>query len=423
MSTSRDALCGVFRSMKDVPPRARYLAFCMLKEGLVDWEGQGWRGGIAQLGARVGCSGGGVSSSLKKLVALGFLVKGKEATGGRPVNTYGIDPKPMRWPKNGHFDDRILRILGSEEGGFKALSASERCMLAQLWLTLQGRGAHLSGGACALTGVGVTALAKDAGVGKATAQRLLASLHQKSFILASNADFTADGIAGMTKTYFLLGPAMLEKGARVFRWAVKADGMLSWLAGDSSGYDINQLVAEVYIGGANCEWAERLSAKLRYLSDPARRCYVLTCLCAAATNGFFWGGKVNKTSTLCHVEEAMLRSLKLPVTGPGARHLGIENMSPSILDREMELYGFIAVWAGVLLDKVSAFFPRIPLLEMRLVKPPSYLTCYQVGDDGTRTVQIDAVFFDVDSGDNFRVKIEDWHARFGIPMPEQFYSE
>lgn len=422
MSVSRDGLCDVFRCTKGIPPRSRYLVFHMLNEGFVDWDGRIWRGGIARLAASVGYSGGAVSSSLKKLTDLGFLAKGTAMTGGRPVITYGIGPKLKKRTKKALLDERVLQALGSREERFMALSVSERCMLAQLWLTLQSGGAHLAGlnkhKACILTGAGVVAIAKDAGVGKATAQRLLACLHQKSFILASTADFPGDGIAGITKAYFLLGPAMLGSSAEAYSWKVELDGMLGWLAGNVEGYDVNQLITEVYSGGANSERTESLATGLRCLSDPGRRSYVLVCLCAAVSNSFIWEAVFSSTSTLYHVEAALLRALKLQVTGPGSRHLGIENMAAEVFDRERDLHDFIMTWAGVLLDKVIAFFPRLPQREKKLVRPPSYVTCCLLEIDGVRTFQIGAVFFDISSSDKFRGKLRRWHEGFGMPMPE-----
>lgn len=405
-------LTGVFSSMKGVPPRARYLACWMHREGLIDSRGKVWQGTVSGLADAVGYSDGGVSSSLKKLVDMGFLLESRSVS-GRSVKNYRAGPK-MKFRQVG---DRVLQVLEGQERCFQVLSVPERCLLAQLWLTLLESGPSSAGldksKACVVTGMGVVALAKAAGVGRSTAQRLLASLHKKSFIVASTSEFTADGVPDMTKTYFLLGPAMLEGAAAVFRWRLDLGEMLDWLAGEAEGYSVNHLLAEVYDGKGSAE----LAASLQVLNDPARRYYILVCLCAAVSNGFLWGRKGRETGALSHIEAAMLRAMSLQVTGPKAWHFGIENRDPREHDGGAKLYGFVAVWAGVLLDKVAAAFPRPPQVDMQFDTSPSYMSARHTGEAGGG-LQVDAVFFNADYGNNFRVKVEGWHAHFGMPMPE-----
>ena len=267
MKASDSTLMGVFSSMEGVPPRARYLACWMHREGLIDSRGKVWQGAVSGLADAVGYSDGGVSSSLKKLVDMGFLLKESRSVGRRSVKSYRAGPK-MKFRQEGA---RVLQVMEGQKRCFQALSVPERCVLAQLWLTLLESGPSSAGldksKACVVTGMGVVVLTKAAGVGRSTAQRLLASLHKKSFIVASTSEFTADGAADMTKTYFLLGPAMLETAATVFRWRVDLDEVLDWLAGGAEGYSVNRLLAEVYDGKGSAE----LVAGLRALNDPARR--------------------------------------------------------------------------------------------------------------------------------------------------------
>lgn len=403
-------LTGVFSSMKGVPPRARYLACWMHREGLIDSRGKVWQGAVSGLADAVGYSDGGVSSSLKKLVDMGFLLESRSVS-GRSVKCYRAGPK-MKFRQEGA---RVLQVLEGQERCFQVLSVPERCLLAQLWLTLLESGPSSAGldrsKTCVVTGVGVVALAKAAGVGRSTAQRLLASLHKKSFIVASISEFTADGAADMTKTYFLLGPAMLEGAAAVFRWRLDLGEMLGWLAGEAQGYSVNHLLAEVYDGKGSAE----LAASLQVLNDPARRYYILVCLCAALSNGFFWGRRGRETGAIYHIEAAMLRAMSLHVSGPKTRHRGIDNMESRASGAG--LYEFVAVWAGVLLDKVAAVFPRPPQVDMQFDTSPSYMSVRHTGAAGGG-LQVDAVFFNADYGNNFRVKIEGWHAHFGMPMPE-----
>lgn len=363
MRESDSTLTGIFSSMEGLPPRARFLACWMHREGLIDSRGKVWQGSVSGLADAVGYSDGGVSSSLRKLVDMGFLLESR-SVGGRAVKSYRAGPK-MEFRQEG---DRVLQVLLGQERCFQVLSVPERCLLAQLWLTLLQSGPSSAGldksKACVVTGMGVVALAKAAGVGRSTAQRLLASLHKKSFIVASTSEFTADGAADMTKTYFLLGPAMLEGAAAVFRWRLDLGEMFGWLAGEAEGYSVNRLMAEIYDGKGVAE----LSAGLRVLNDPARRYYVLVYLCAAVSNGFFWGSKGRKTGVLYHVEAAMLRSLSMQVTGPKTWHLGIENLGSRTSGAE--LYEFVAVWAGVLLDKVVSVFPRPPRIDMQFDTSP-----------------------------------------------------
>lgn len=403
-------LTGVFSSMKGVPPRARYLACWMHREGLIDSRGKVWQGAVSGLADAVGYSDGGVSSSLKKLVDMGFLLESRSVS-GRSVKCYRAGPK-MKFRQEGA---RVLQVLEGQERCFQVLSVPERCLLAQLWLTLLESGPSSAGldksKTCVVTGVGGVALAKAAGVGRSTAQRLLASLHKKSFIVASTSEFTADGAADMTKTYFLLGPAMLEGAAAVFRWRLDLGEMLGWLAGEAQGYSVNHLLAEVYDGKGSAE----LAASLQVLNDPARRYYILVCLCAALSNGFFWGRRGRETGAVYHIEAAMLRAMSLHVSGPKTRHRGIDNMESRASGAG--LYEFVAVWAGVLLDKVAAVFPRPPQVDMQFDTSPSYMSVRHTGATGGG-LQVDAVFFNADYGNNFRVKVEGWHAHFGMPMPE-----
>lgn len=111
----------------------------------------------------------------------------------------------------------------------------------------------------------------------------------------------------------------------------------------------------------------------------------------------------------------MLRAMSLHVSGPKTRHRGIDNMESRASGAG--LYEFVAVWAGVLLDKVAAVFPRPPQVDMQFDTSPSYMSVRHTGATGGG-LQVDAVFFNADYGNNFRVKVEGWHAHFGMPMPE-----
>lgn len=417
---------AIFQDLKGVAPGTRYLIFRMLLEGVVDGKGQIWRGGVARLATMAGYSAGTTSNSLRALVDMGVLLKGRELTGGRPVNTYRLSPKLMASSKRRFLGKGGRQALTSNGARFKTLSVSERCLLAQLWLTLQTNYVDMAEvdrvKACALTGVSIVSLAKDAGIGKATAQRLLAGLQQKSFILVSNPNFTADGIPGMTKTYHLLGPAVLENGMTMFRWSVTLDKSLGWLTSDVKESVIDDLVAQITRGSLDKKQLNAISTRVRCLNHPALRGYLLACICASLSNGFFWTRDVKKTPSLYSIEAALIRALRLSLES-GPWHRGIESFSPHTLGSETELYKFVSVWAGDLLDKIIRLFPAYSLSRNDFPLQPEYLAWHPVVESGGVSLQVNALFFDVVDSDKFREKLERWHERLSMPTPEFLVGE
>jgi hypothetical protein len=410
-ASTDSSLCDaiyVFEKMKGVAPRARYLMFRMVKDGLVGWAGQAWEGGVVRLASIVGYSGGAASSSLGKLVKLKYLVQGKSLTNGRPAYTYSLGPALKRPDRRRAFGEGLKSVLASEDEPLQSLSVSERCLLAQLWLMPSDsdvRKASLSKlRACAVTGVSVISLAQEVGLGKATVQKLIADLQKRSFLRASNMDAAAESHTGITKTYFLLGPSMITSGVSVCRWRVHIDGMLGWLAAGVGG--LSGLVMQRY-GEPTIK--ESTLNRLQPLEEPYLRRYILTCICAALSNVDFLSGRLDKTAIIRLVEAALLRVVKFKLTGPKARHHGIESIHPQIYEEERDLYEFIELAAGDLVDEALSIIPRILPQKTTQTGQPSYVQFSPVLDVKDCYLQLDAVFFDMCSRYKFRVSKGDLH--------------
>lgn len=378
-----------------VAPRARFLLVYMLDKGLVTAKGGVWDGGVARLASSFGCSPGGISSSLQKLVSLGFLVKGRSLTKGRPVDTYVVGPKLAGGLPLGPFQSRTLaRVLCVQDGVLTQLSATERCMMGQLWLALLNGGEHMFGldkyKACALMGVSILDLARECGISRLTAKRALVELEKRSLIEIFGSDVMAAGIAGITKTYFLLGPAMLENVKRVQSFVVDRNEIPVWPARCVEDSDFKSLIEEMYDLEIDEEGrVGELVSRLKKLNSSLLRNYIFFTICASLSNAFIWV-EGNKFSAIKRIEEVLLRCLGLQRSGPGMVHFGIDRMND--FQGEESLYECVEFLSARILEGFTfALFRELARVRGRVISP-FYVSCCPVESDDGFFVRVDVVY-------------------------------
>lgn len=392
----RLAAVDAFQRTEQVPPRARILLVHMLCHGLVGLKDGVWGGGVAKLAASVGCSPGGVSASLKELVFRGFLVRGVKhdvLTIGRKVYTYGVGPKLKEGPAKRPLHSWALqRVLFSQDGAFAQLSAVERCILGHLWLALITDESMLGvdrGRVCVVTGVSIRDLAKRCGISRETAKRGLLELQRKSLVEAPVVLGIAFGTVGITKTYFLLEPAMVKGVAEVKSFVIEKEKISVWPAVDEEDQNFKSMIASFCGLEINDENPGELMLSLQRLNSRLIRSYIFIGVCAALSNAYLWQER-NKVLADRWVGEMLLRCLGLPRSGPGKAHLGIEWME--IPDELRLLYdcveGLSIMMTRGFIDAMSSGIESLRAGG----RSPAYVCCNPVFSGGDFSIRVDVIF-------------------------------
>lgn len=413
--------CRVFLYKDRLPLKERYLLFKLFQVYSLGLPGQAAPGGVQRLAKDLGYSKDGVSRNLRFLVDQGLLVKGQEPTRGRPRTTYSLDmsvQKALSRPwKTAFLASWLIRILKAEEHPFSALSTSERSLLAFLW------GQVINPRACVLDGQGVSRLARKAGIDSSTFYELINRLHQKGMLVPSGAAFTADGATNKTKTYFLLGPAVLSCWPKAFTWHVDMGAVLSWFVGDSKKFSGKKLLRKIENGASSISgrWGSVQDKLPELWEDSANRNYALIQCCAALSHAFsmeganFWSANVLYSK----IQSALLRVLGLPVAGADSHHLVIEERDLAKLDSEQRaLFFFVEQISNLLVMELKKLFPVL-LYPQDLGRGMKLLSCYPVELAGMHRMRIDLVTADDSAGDKFGAYLRAEHKRNGLVLPEQ----
>ncbi|WP_435607947.1 hypothetical protein [Pseudomonas knackmussii] len=430
--------CRAFLWGKRLPLRARYLLFQLVRLYSLELPGKTTIGGVQPLAQDTGFSKGGVSRNLKLLVNQGVLVLEQEATRGRSKTVYRLDTSIQQvlstpWSMM-LLAPWLSRILIADEPPFNALSISERSLLAFVW------GQVKSPRVCVLDGQSVSTLAKKVGVDKSTFNLNINELSQKGMLVPSDAAFAVDGKANKTKTYFLLGPAVVNCWPQAFTWRVsmeadaeaqavvkeQAKAVLRWFWSGSGKYSSESLLVRVE------RWAPRVSGDWRVVRNklpalwdaPGVRHYALMQSCAALSHAFssertiLWYARILYEK----IQSALLRVLGLPIAGADAHHAAIEEVDlKRFTDEQQALCLFAEQLSTLLIDALKTIFPVV-LHPQELGKGVGLLSCYPVVVADTQQLRIDLVTDDEVAGAKFGAYLLSENKRSGLELPEQLQA-
>lgn len=393
--------CRAFACRKALSLRERVLLFRLVELYGLGVSGQAGVGGVQRLAKDTGFGKGALSRSLKALVDQDVLIEGRELTSGRPRTIYRLAPDLKEVvlspsPRDFHAP-WLVRLLGSDDPVFSDLSISERALLAILWGLLPRPGL------CVLDGWSVSRLARLASVDPSTFYEIVRRLEQKKMLVVSGAAFASRGAKDKTKTYFLLGPAVLSCWPRAYTWQVDLTGVLGWFAGREdqfSARELMRLVNSRALKVSEIEVGVRAEL-LELLNDSASRNFVFHQCCAAISHAFSGGGSdfLNANILYSRVQSALLRLLRMPVQGHGSYHRAIEDMDLSGLDARSHVLHVLAEEISIVmvgdLKKLLSFVPR----SKELGRGSRHMVCYLVGE--ACKMRLDLVTDDSDAGDKF----------------------
>lgn len=412
--------------------RARYLLFQLVRLYSLGQPEHTTVGGVQRLAKDTGFSKDGVSRNLRILVDLGVLVREQKATQGRPKAIYRLNRTMQqkllhRWSMT-LLAPWLSRVLISDEPPFSTLSISERSLLAFLW------GQVKNPRVCVLDGQSVSKLARRAGICSSTFYALTQQLRQKGMLVSSGADFTADGKSNKTKTYFLLGPAVVSCWSHAYTWHVCLDAgakegekaVLRWFSSGSGQHSGEELLAiiESFSGArASNEWQIVRYKLPGFLDAPGSGSYVLTQCCAALshafsdTRSFIWYTRV----LYVKIQWALLRVLGFPIADADVHQLAIEELDLEKFSSEWRALCLFAEKLSVLLvEALKQIFPVF--LSPQELGRGRRLSCYPVAVDGSQQVRIDLVTDDEFAAAKFGAYLLSESKHGGLDLPEQLQA-
>lgn len=425
-----NAPCRSFLWEACLPLRARYLLFQLVRLYSLGQPEHTTIGGVQRLAKDTGFSKDGVSRNLRLLVNQGVLVREKKATQGRPRAIYRLNRTMQqellrRWPM-ALLAPWLYRILISDEPPFSTLSISERSLLAFLW------GQVKNPRVCVLDGQSVSKLAKGAGIDTSTFYALTQQLRQKGMLVSSDADFSSDGKANKTKTYFLLGPAVVNCWSHAYTWHIFLDAevkerekaVLRWFSSDSGQHSGEELLAmvESFSGArASNDWRIVRYKLPGFWDAPGSRRYVLMQCCAALSHAFSDGREViwNTRVLYVKIQSALLRVLGLPIAGADAHQVAIEELDLEKLSSEWRsLFLFAEQLSVLLVEALKQMFSTF-LHPQIFGGGGRLLSCYPVAVAGIQHMRIDLVIDDKGASAKFGVWLRAMHERGGLALPER----
>jgi len=362
-------------------------------------------GGVQRLAKATGFSKDGVTSVLRLLVEKGVLVRAPEATRGRPRTVYRLATRfratLLKFGGGKSWQSWLIRILKADEEPFCHLPILDRALLAFLWS--QG---PMTG---VIDGESVSRLAGRAGIDRAGFTRLIHRLHRKGMLVASKADFAVDGATNKTKTYFLLGPAVVSGWAKSSHEEVKINGALGWLAGDDADFSGEALLAKIEerAPGLMKDWKAFRDDLPLYWQRTAGRNYVLMQCCAALSHAFsvtrndstLWWERV----LLSKIQSALVRMHGLPMVGTTSYGSALEEVDLHGLDSRLcALLAFIEEVSIFLLEELRKTLSPVFLPARGMRAGVRMVNCYPVDDAGVKCMRV--VFVADDAvGDKFGV--------------------
>lgn len=425
-----NAPCRSFLWDACLPLRARYLLFQLVRLYSLGRPEHTTIGGVERLAKDTGFSKDGVSRNLSLLVSQGVLVREQKATRGRPRAIYRLN-RTMQKKLLRHWPMALLapwlyRILISDEPPFSTLSISERSLLAFLW------GEVKNPRVCVLDGQSVSKLAKRAAIDTSTFYALTQQLRQKGMLVSSGADFTADGKANKTKTYFLLGPAVVNCWSHAFTWHICLDAeaeerenaVLRWFlsgSGQHSGEELLAMVESLSGARASNDWRIVRYKLPGFWDAPGSRRYVLIQCCAAISHAFsderrfIWDTRV----IYVNIQSALLRVLGFPVAGADVHQAAIEEFDLKNIPSERRSLCLFAEKLSVLLVEALKQLLSAFLHRQSFGRGVRLLSCYPVAVAGIQQMRIDLVVDDEDASAKFGVWLRAIHERGGLALPEQ----
>ncbi|NMZ75003.1 hypothetical protein HBO32_18005 [Pseudomonas nitroreducens] len=424
-----NAPCRSFLWDACLPLRARYLLFQLVRLYSLGQPEHTTIGGVERLAKDTGFSKDGVSRNLSILVSQGVLVREQKATQGRPRAIYRLNrsmqKKLLRHWSMTHLASWLSRILCGDEPPFNALSKSERSLLALLWGQVE------SPRVCVLDGQSVSKLAKKASIDSSTFYALTNQLHQKGMLVLADAEFAADGKSNKTKTYFLLGPEVMNCWSHAFTWHVRIEAkekateqvILYCLSSSSGECSSERLLKEVesLTGVMSREWKDVRDKLPGFWDGPGIRHYVLIQCCAALSHAFsnerafLWDSRV----LYVKIQSALLRVLGLPIAGADVHYRVIEDFDLIKLATEQRaLFLFAEELSILLVEALKQIFPVSPNPQ-DLGKKVRLLSCYPVAVDGIQQMRIDLVTDDEVAGAKFGAYLLSENKRNGLELPEQ----
>lgn len=413
--------CRAFACKRAISLRARVLLFRLVERyGLVGL-GEVGVGGVQRLAKSTGFSKSALSRALSILVDQGVLIERREPTKGRPRTIYrfahALKEVVLSPSRRDFHAPWLVRLLGSDDPVFSDLSISERALLAILWGFLPRPGL------CVLDGWSVSRLARLASVDPSTFYEIVRRLEQKKMLVVSGAAFASGGAKDKTKTYFLLGPAVLSCWPRSYTWQVDLTGVLGWFAGREdqfSARELMQLVNSPVLKVNEIEGGVRAEL-LELLNDAAGRDYVFNQCCAAISHAFSGGGSgsFNENVLYPRVQSALLRLLRMQVVGNGLYHRAIEDMDFSRLDAKSRVLSVFAEQVSFILVRefknLLSFAPRY----WELGQGNRLMVCYLVGVEEACKMRIDFVTDDSDAGDKFGAGLQVRYQKGLLDLPDQ----
>lgn len=412
--------CRAFSYRKALPLRARVLLFRLVELYGLGMPDQAGVGGVQRLAKDTGFSKGALSRSLMALVDQEVLIEGREPTSGRTRTIYSLAPalkEVVLSPSRRDFHAPwLVRLLGSNDPVFSDLSISERALLAILWCLLPRPGL------CVLDGWSVSRLARLASVDPSTFYEIVRRLEQKKMLVVSGAAFASGGAKDKTKTYFLLGPAVLTCWPRVYTWKVDLSGMLGWFAGKEHQFNPKELLPFFdgrALKGSEIEVGVRAEL-LEFLNDAASRDYVFNQCCAAISHAFSGGAYFLNDDILNRgVQMAFLRFLHIPVISNRSYVMAVEEIDLSDLDARSHLFYLFAEQASFILVRefknLLSFVPG----SRELGRRSKLMVCYLEGIGEESKMRVDCVTDDSEAGDKFGANLLARHRQGQLVLPEQ----
>lgn len=410
---------------KQLPLRSRVLLFRLVELYGLEIIDKPGVGGIRRLAKDVGFSKEALSRNLKILVDKGALIGARELTSGRPKVIYRLShdlKETVLSPSRKDFHAPwLVRLLGSDDPAFSGLSIPEKALLAILWGLLPRRGL------CVLDGRSVSLLSRLADVDSSTFYEIIQRLEQKKMLVASGAAFASRGAKDKTKTYFLLGPAVLSCWPRSYTWQVELKGVLGWFAGREEQFSARELMRIVDSRALKLNGIDPglKSQLLELLNDTAGREYVFDQCCAAISHAFSSGGSEYFGSNVLYprVQSALLRLLRMPVLGNGSYHRAIEDLNLHELDFRARFFSDFSEQVSFLLaQKLKQLFCFAPSYQ-DLGRGSRLMVCYPVRMGEVCKMRIDFVTDDGDAGDKFGAALLVRHRRNTLELPDQLLEK